>query len=33
MSNGRSIGGVSRVRRHEEGEDLWPEPKIVEIAG
>ena len=33
MSNGRSVGGVNQVRGHEGGEDLWPEPEIVEIAG
>jgi len=33
MSNCESIGGVSWVRGHEKGEDLWPEPEIVEIAG
>jgi len=33
VSNGGSIGGVSRVRGHERGEDLWPELEIVEIAG
>ena len=32
VSNGRSIGGVSRVRGHKGGEDLWPELEIVEIA-
>jgi len=33
MSNGRNVSGVSWVRGHEGGEDLWPEPEIVEIAG
>jgi len=32
-SNSGNVGGVSWVRGPKGGEDLWPEPGIMEIAG